>query len=133
MATPSCFGNAVVALGHTPVPPTQVLRRVGSRPIPMGRSCLRAHIMKSLIVKRSIYLAGNKTSVSLENEFWNALKNIADDRHLKVSELIGDIDAQRQHRNLSSALRLFVLEYHRRKAAGEHGGEHSVSPARVIS
>ena len=96
-------------------------------------SLLRAHIMKSLIVKRSIYLAGNKTSVSLENEFWNALKNIADDRHLKVSELIGDIDAQRQHRNLSSALRLFVLEYHRRKAAGEHGGEHSVSPGRVIS
>ena len=73
--------------------------------------------MKSLIVKRSIFLAGHKTSVTLENEFWNGLKNIANDRHLKLSELIGDIDARRQHGNLSSALRLFVLEYYRRKAA----------------
>ena len=74
-------------------------------------------IMKSLVVKRSIFLASHKTSVSLEDEFWTALKEIAGDRHVTLSELIGGIDAQRQHGNLSSALRLFVLEYYRSKAA----------------
>jgi predicted DNA-binding ribbon-helix-helix protein len=73
--------------------------------------------VKSHIVKRSIRLAGQKTSVSLEDKFWTALKGIAGDRHVTMSELVSDIDAQRQHGNLSSALRLFVLEYHRRKAA----------------
>jgi predicted DNA-binding ribbon-helix-helix protein len=74
--------------------------------------------MKSLVVKRSIFLASHKTSVSLEDEFWTALKEIAGDRHVTtLSELIGGIDAQRQHGNLSSALRLFVLEYYRSKAA----------------
>ena len=48
---------------------------------------------------------------------------IANDRHLKLSELIGGIDARRQHGNLSSALRLFVLEYYRGKAAEKLGGE----------
>ena len=51
--------------------------------------------MKSRIVKHSILLADHKTSVSLENEFWNGLKNIADELHLTVSELIRDIGAQR--------------------------------------
>ena len=74
-------------------------------------------IMKSLVIKRSILPAGRKTSVSLEDDFWNALKEIAGDRHVTLSELIGGIDAQRQHGNLSSALRLFVLEYYRSKAA----------------
>ena len=60
--------------------------------------------MKSLVVKRSIVRAGHKTSVSLEDEFWNALKDIAGDRHVTLSELVGGIDAQRQHGNLSSAL-----------------------------
>jgi predicted DNA-binding ribbon-helix-helix protein len=69
----------------------------------------------------------------LENEFWNGLKNIADERHLTASELIRDIGAQRQYHNLSSALRLFVLEYYRGKAAEKLGGEDLVAPARVLS
>ena len=73
--------------------------------------------MKSRIVKRSIVLAGRKTSMSLEDEFWNALKEIASDRYVTLSELVGDLDAHRQHGNLSPALRLFVLEYYRGKAA----------------
>ena len=89
--------------------------------------------MKSRIVKHSILLADHKTSVSLDNEFWNGMKNIADELHLTVSELIRDIGAQRQHDNLSSALRLFVLEYYRGKWAEKLGGEHLVSPARVLS
>jgi predicted DNA-binding ribbon-helix-helix protein len=65
--------------------------------------------MKSLVVKHSIVIAGHKTSVSLEDQFWNALKEVAAHRDITVSELVGAIDADRQHGNLSSALRLFVL------------------------
>ena len=83
----------------------------------------RGTMMKSLVVKRSIFLASHKTSVSLEDEFWTALKEIAGDRHVTLSELIGGIDAQRQHGNLSSALRLFVLEYYRSKAAEKQKDE----------
>ena len=79
--------------------------------------------MKSLVVKRSIFLAGRKTSVSLEDEFWTALKEIAGDRHVTLSELFSGIDKQRQHSNLSSALRLFVLEYYRGKAAKKPSDE----------
>ena len=80
--------------------------------------------MKSLVVKRSIVRAGHKTSVSLEDEFWNALKDIAGDRHVTLSGLVGGIDAQRQHGNLSSALRLFVLEYYRSKASEQLSNEN---------
>ena len=73
--------------------------------------------MKSLVVKRSILLAGRKSSVTLEDEFWTTLKDIAGDRHVTMSELVSSIDKQRQHGNLSSALRLFVLDYCRGKAA----------------
>ena len=69
--------------------------------------------MKSLIFKRSIMVAGHKTSVSLEDAFWNGLKEIARERHMRLSELVAEIDAQRQLGNLSSALRLFVLEFYR--------------------
>ena len=79
--------------------------------------------MKSLVVKRSILLVGRKSSVSLEDEFWNVLKKVANDRHVTMSELVSDIDKQRQHGNLSSTLRLFVLEYCRGKAAEKSGDE----------
>src|SRR5262245_4971069 len=69
--------------------------------------------MKSLVVKRSVVIAGHKTSVSLEDAFWSALKEIAEQRHLTLSDLVGTIDAARRHGNLSSAIRLFVLDFHR--------------------
>ena len=72
----------------------------------------RGAIMKSLVVKRSIVLAGHKTSVSLEDEFWNGMKEIAKQRFTTVSKLAGSIDTQRQEGNLSSALRLFVLDFY---------------------
>ena len=56
--------------------------------------------MKSPVVKRSIVLAGHKTSVSLEDAFWKGLKEIAGGRHMTLSDLVGAIDAQRQHGNL---------------------------------
>ncbi len=66
--------------------------------------------MKSLIVKRSIILDGHKTSISLEDAFWLCLKDIAHNRRTTVSTMIGDIDKFRRQNNLSSAIRLFVLD-----------------------
>ena len=69
--------------------------------------------MRSAVVKRSIVIAGHKTSVSLEDEFWNSLKEIASERGMTVGELVRAIDANRNHANLSSAIRLFVLGVYR--------------------
>ncbi len=70
--------------------------------------------MKSPVVKRSIAVGGHKTSLSLEDAFWNALKEIASHRKLTLSELVHAVDSGRQHSNLSSALRLFVLDQYRK-------------------
>jgi predicted DNA-binding ribbon-helix-helix protein len=78
--------------------------------------------MKSRVAKRSIVVAGHKTSVSLEDAFWNALKEIARERHMTLSELVAEIDAQRQLGNLSSALRLFVLDFYRTQLSHQKGG-----------
>lgn len=67
--------------------------------------------MKSPVVKRSIAIAGHKTSVSLEQAFWTALKDIAAARGTTLSELVAALDSKRRHGNLSSAIRLFVLEH----------------------
>jgi predicted DNA-binding ribbon-helix-helix protein len=69
--------------------------------------------MKSPVIKRSIVIAGHKTSVSLEDAFWKGLKEIADDRDVTLSDLVSSIDTDRQHGNLSSAIRLFVLDHYR--------------------
>jgi predicted DNA-binding ribbon-helix-helix protein len=69
--------------------------------------------MKSPVVKRSIVIAGHKTSVSLEDAFWKGLKEIAGDRDITLSDMVATIDSERQHGNLSSAIRLFVLDHYR--------------------
>ena len=69
--------------------------------------------MKSLVIKRSVVIAGHKTSVSLEDAFWKALKEIAHERDMTSSDLAAAIDSGRQQGNLSSAIRLFVLDYYR--------------------
>jgi predicted DNA-binding ribbon-helix-helix protein len=71
--------------------------------------------MKSPIVKRSIVVAGHKTSVSLEDAFWKGLKEIATGKGMALSEIVGTIDSARAQGNLSSALRLFVLDHYRSK------------------
>jgi predicted DNA-binding ribbon-helix-helix protein len=71
--------------------------------------------MKSPVVKRSIVIGGHKTSVSLEDAFWKGLKEIASKRDLTLSGLVGSIDSERRHGNLSSGLRLYVLDYYRSK------------------
>jgi predicted DNA-binding ribbon-helix-helix protein len=61
------------------------------------------------IVKRSVAIAGHRTSVSLEEAFWRELQAIAKERSRSVQALIAEIDASRPGQNLSSAIRLFVL------------------------
>jgi predicted DNA-binding ribbon-helix-helix protein len=67
--------------------------------------------MKSLVVKRSIVIGGHKTSVSLEEAFWSDLKEIAHNQQATLSKLVSQIDEKRQQGNLSSAIRLYVLEH----------------------
>jgi predicted DNA-binding ribbon-helix-helix protein len=74
---------------------------------------------KSLVRKRNIDLDGHKTSASVEDAFWDVLKEIADAQGSTVNQLVAAIDSERRERqlpNLSSAIRLFVLDYYRQAA-----------------
>ena len=77
----------------------------------------RPMLMKSPIVKRSVKIDCRKTSVGLEDAFWNALKQIAAVRKISIEKLVFKIDNEREHTNLSSAIRLFVLDYYCQQAA----------------
>jgi predicted DNA-binding ribbon-helix-helix protein len=68
---------------------------------------------KSRVEKRSVVIAGRGTSICLENPFWTAVKDIAAGRDMTVSDLVAFINAERRHGNLSSAVRLFVLDFYR--------------------
>jgi predicted DNA-binding ribbon-helix-helix protein len=78
--------------------------------------------MKSPVVKRSIVIAGHKTSVSLEDAFWTGLKQIASSREHTLSEMVAAIDLERAHGNLSSAIRLFVLDHYRNMMGTANAG-----------
>ncbi|TMJ85513.1 MAG: ribbon-helix-helix domain-containing protein [Alphaproteobacteria bacterium] len=87
--------------------------------------------MKSPVVKRSIVIAGHKTSVSLEDAFWKGLKEIANGRDMTLSDLVAAIDSERQHGNLSSAIRLFVLDFYRNQLSDHKAGREA--PRDVIA
>ena len=67
------------------------------------------------MVKRSVTIAGHWTSVTLENDFWKVLEEIATKRDLRPAQLIATIDKRREHQNLSAAIRLYVLNQFRRQ------------------
>jgi predicted DNA-binding ribbon-helix-helix protein len=73
--------------------------------------------MKSSIVKRSVIVGRHKTSVSLEDAFWRGLKEIAASRRVRLSDLVAGIDTKRDNGNLSSAIRLFVLNHYQASTA----------------
>ena len=77
----------------------------------------------SQVLKRTIYVAGHKTGVSLEDAFWSALKKIAVTRKISLSDLVSTIANERKCGNLSSAIRLFVLDHYRRLAERKHKGK----------
>ncbi|HTP90492.1 MAG TPA: ribbon-helix-helix domain-containing protein [Xanthobacteraceae bacterium] len=86
--------------------------------------------MKSPVIKRSIVIAGHKTSVSLEDAFWKSLKDIAVSRHTTLSDLVAGIDSERPHGNLSSAIRLFVLDHYQAQTNG--CAERAAAPRDII-
>ena len=94
--------------------------------------------MKSPVVKRSIVIAGHKTSVSLEDEFWKGLKEIAGERDVTLSDMVASIDTDRRHGNLSSAIRLFVLDHYRKQLVADVHHEnpptlrHDVGAVRLV-
>ena len=73
--------------------------------------------MKSALVKRSVVIGGHKTSISLEDAFWGALKEIAQAQGASLAQTLTEIDTTRQQNNLSSAIRLFVLGHIRDQSA----------------
>ena len=79
--------------------------------------------MKSPIIKRSVVIRGHKTSVSLEQPFWDAFRDIAEGERISTSALLRKVDAERSHANLSSAIRVFVLRHMREQAFGAHPQE----------
>jgi predicted DNA-binding ribbon-helix-helix protein len=108
--------NAVARLANLPIVPLR------------GATLWGNHFMKgqeqlSLVTKRSIDIAGRKTSVSLEDLFWNALREIATAQGITTGKLVGSINAGRQHDNLSSAIRLFVLDHYRAQADARRSAE----------
>ena len=70
---------------------------------------------KSVVGRHTVWIAGRATSVSLEDAFWQSLKEIASERDMTRSELVAKIDSKRRHANLSSAIRLFVLDFYRQQ------------------
>ena len=74
--------------------------------------------MKSQVIKRSIVRDGQKTSVSLENEFWDGLREIAAEENTTLAELVGQIDHARDNCNLSSSIRVFVFNRFRARIGG---------------
>ena len=89
-----------------------------------SNSMLRIYYSRrvSIMKKRSIIVAGHKTSVSLEDAFWEGFKEIARGRNTTLSELVAAVDSEGQQSNLSSAIRLFVLDFYRNKLADVQAG-----------
>lgn len=73
------------------------------------------------VIKRSLVIAGHSTSVSLEEAFWHALRDIAVARGASVARLVGQIDSTRAEENLSSAIRVYVLQEALQRARNSQG------------
>jgi predicted DNA-binding ribbon-helix-helix protein len=91
-------------------------------------------MQRSPVVKRSIVIGNHKTSVSLEDEFWKGLKEIATQRVTNLTDLVSKIDSQREHDNLSSAIRIFVLNFYRSQVPTPESGEglHEIMARRPL-
>jgi predicted DNA-binding ribbon-helix-helix protein len=77
--------------------------------------------MKSPVIKRTVYIDGRKTGVSIEDAFWSTLKEIAHAQGATVSQTVTEIEKSRQRGTLSGAIRLFVLDWVRSKSGATLG------------
>ena len=73
----------------------------------------RERVKKTFVIKHSILINGHKTSLSLEDEFWRGLHEVAHDKNTTVPRLVEEIDRTTNNCNLSSAIRVFVFNYFR--------------------
>jgi predicted DNA-binding ribbon-helix-helix protein len=88
----------------------------------------RRRKLASQNVKRSVVVGGRKTSIGLEDAFWHSLKEVAAQEGVPVSQLVSRIDTDRNHANLSSAVRIYLLDHYRRLAEGAAAGSRQVKP-----
>jgi predicted DNA-binding ribbon-helix-helix protein len=79
----------------------------------MHDELVKSPVIKRSVARRSVAIAGNNTSVTLEDAFWTALKELVASREMTLSNLVAAINNERRHSNLSSAIRLFVLGFYR--------------------
>jgi predicted DNA-binding ribbon-helix-helix protein len=84
--------------------------------------------MKSVVVKRTVIVAGQKSSVSIEQEFWRGLKEIAAWRDMSLADLIASIPTEQDETDLSAAIRLFVLNFYRHQLFAADHLLRSVAP-----
>jgi predicted DNA-binding ribbon-helix-helix protein len=77
---------------------------------------MKSPVAECLVHRHSVTIAGRKTSVHLEEPFWNGLQQIAKGRGESASDLIRSSDAEREQSNLASAIRLFVLRDYQHRA-----------------
>jgi predicted DNA-binding ribbon-helix-helix protein len=98
------------------------MQTLSSQPIGGSLNPGNGGYLRSRVLKRSIVVGRHKTSVSLEDVFWNELRAIAQDLGVHLSQLVARIDAERQHGNLSSAIRLFVFEQSCKRAESKASG-----------
>jgi predicted DNA-binding ribbon-helix-helix protein len=96
--------------GFTPVIFRSFSRQFGCNDAATPKTELE-RFMRSSVVKRSIVVGGHKTSVSLEDIFWSALKDIASEKDVAVSTLVDSVDKGRNTCNLSSALRQYAMQH----------------------
>ncbi len=75
--------------------------------------------------KKSVVIAGrHQTSISLEDEFYAELENIAKEKDISINRLVTEIDSKREHENLSSAIRVYILKYLKEKNSGKNIHPH---------
>src|SRR4029077_7286921 len=101
---------------YGPEPPSAGTRTRHRAGRPSSGRHMKRQLQKSLNVKRPVRIGGHNTSVSLEDAFWKDIHEIAAIRNVPLSDLLVTIDSDRQHNNLSSAIRLFVLDHYRAQA-----------------
>ena len=116
-----CLADLKVAKCHNLDPSSQVNCSASHATIPrlnFGGGAMKSRkLAKSRVVKRSITIKGRASSVTLEDQFWEALKEIAKERGMTLVDLVTSIKAESERGNLSSACRLFVLRHYRDRSA----------------
>ena len=87
----------------------------------------------SSVIKRSVIRNGHKSSISLEDQFWDALREIADEKDIAISTLVAAIDHNRTTSNLSSAIRVYVLDHFRHRDGSRDQSRHKADSAGTTS